>query len=611
MGLRRVAPNCLTWGCAEYHCITLPATHSPNSQPDSSLHHRLPRWYSRLLAVATLVLVIWEVGFAGAVAASHQWATAVLAGLFCLEHVFNWRRSERRRDYLRSWGFHIAVAVLVAILTVALLTNDWLETHGGKLTLLCYGLIQGAMLLSLGLRALRHQAQIASLHLRPGWLFMGSFMLIIGLGTALLKLPRATVPGATLSWLDALFTSTSAVCVTGLAVENTAHFFSPTGQVILLGLIQIGGLGIMTLTFYLGSILFSGMSLHDRQALGEMISEKHLAKVSDAVRFIVVFTFVAELLGAILLFQCLPEDRGFAERVFQAAFHSVSAFCNAGFSTLPDGLADAWVRDNAGLQLVVCALIILGGLGAAVLRDGMGFLRQNLRRWRDPAQNRPRLRVHTRLVLVTTLVLLIGGTVAIWVSEFCFKDGDTNGGVALTAIFHSVTSRTAGFNTVDVGGIGPLTVHFLVMLMLIGGSPGGTAGGVRTTVFAVAAAHLWHLLRTTPDLVLFRRKLPPEIGPRALALLVLTMGWLFVNFAILRQLQPGVTDARLVFELVSAFATVGLSMNLTSELTEGAKILILINMFVGRIGLFTVLSTLTPLNRRRPVQRPTEEIILA
>jgi Trk-type K+ transport system membrane component len=161
-----------------------------------------------------------------------------------------------------------------------------------------------------------------------------------------------------------------------------------------------------------------------------------------------------------------------------------------------------------------------------------------------------------------------------------------------------------------MGAIGPLTVHLMVLLMLIGGSPGGTAGGLRTTVFAAAAVHLWNVIRNVPDLVLFRRRMEPTLGARALGILVLSVGWLFVNFAILRQVQPEVTDARLFFELVSAFATVGLSMNLTADLTEAAKWIIMLNMFVGRIGLITVVSTLIPPNSKRPAQRPTEEIIL-
>lgn len=573
---------------------------------------RLPRWYSRVLALAVLAVVVVEVGFVGELTPLLRWLTAGLVLCFALEHWLNWKLAKNGRAYLRTWGFHVATAAVVVVLKVALLLLVPLDAaEDGKLAMLSNGVVQGGMLLSLGLRALRHQAQITRLHLRPGWLFMGSFAIIVVLGTLLLKLPRSVVDGETLSWLDALFTSTSAVCVTGLVVENTAHFFTPTGQVIILGLIQVGGLGIMTLTFYLSTVLFRGMSLHDRQALGEMISEKHLAQVAGSMRYIVVFTFVAEALGALLLYGFLPADRGFSERVFQAVFHSVSAFCNAGFSTLPDGLADLWIRENGALQGVICALVICGGLGAAVMKDVQAWLRQTLRRLRAPAHTRPRLRVHTRLVLSVTCLLLAGGAATIWISEFFFQDGERNAGSVLTAFFHSVTARTAGFNTVDTGAIGPVTVHLVVLLMIIGGSPGGTAGGVRTTVFATAAIHLWNLIRTTPDLVIFRRRLPPGIGPRALAILVLTMGWLFVNFAILRQLQPDVTDTRLVFELVSAFATVGLSMNLTSELTDAARCLIILNMFVGRIGLITVVSTLAPVNRRRPAQRPIEDIILA
>ena len=574
------------------------------------MNQRLPRWYSRLLSLAVLATVIYEVGFIGEITRELHWSTGLLVMLFTLEHVINLRRSANPRLYLREWGFHLGVAAVAIVLTLWLFIDPWLEGQGDKLAILTYGSIQGGMLLSLGLRAVRHQAQITGLNLRPGWLLMGSFLLIILLGTLLLKLPRAVVDGESISWVDAAFTSTSAVCVTGLSVENTALFFTPTGQVIILGLIQIGGLGIMTLTFYLSTMLLKGMSFHDRQILGEMISEKHLAQVADTVRFIVVFTFAVEALGAVGIFFSLPADGDVAERLFQSVFHAISAFCNAGFSTLKDNLADPSIRDLTGIQLVVCALIILGGIGAVVVRDVLAFGRQFFRRLRDPAQLRPRLRVHTRLVLTVTALLLFGGAFCLYVSEFWLHHGEANAGRWMTAFFHSVTARTAGFNTVDMGAIGPVTVHLLVLFMLIGGSPGGTAGGVRTTVFAAAAVHLWNLIRNTSDLVLFRRTMALDVGPRALAVLVLSMGWLFINFAVLRQVQPDVSDAKLVFELVSAFATVGLSMNLTADLTEAAKWIIMLNMFVGRIGLITVVSTLIPPNTKRRAQRPTEEIIL-
>ena len=570
----------------------------------------MPRWYAQTLWLGSVSLVISEIGFVGEVTPLLKWGTALLVFLFGLEQWVGLRECRNWRSHVRDRALHLVVAVVTVVLMMALLSIESALGEVNKITLLLYGLVQGSIFTALNLRALRHQARLTALKLRPGWLFMGSFALIIILGMLMLKLPRAVVDGVHLSWLNALFTSTSAVCVTGLAVENTAQFFSPTGQIILLGLIQIGGLGIMTITFYLATMLFQGMSMNDRQLLGEMISEKHLAQVSHALRFIILFTFISEALGAVWLFFSLPVDRGESERVFQAVFHSVSAFCNAGFSTLPDGLADTWVQGNVSVQAAISTLVILGGLGSLVIRDSLAWLRAWVRRKRDPANPRARLRVHTRLVLWITFVLLFGGALAILASEFFMHSGKQNGGMLLTAFFHSMTARTAGFNTVDMGGLGAVSVHILMLLMLIGGSPGGTAGGMRTTVFAVSALHLWNQLRMIPHLVLFRRRLPTEVGGRALAVIVLTLAWLFVNFVILRQLQPVGTDSSLLFELISAFATVGLSLNFTSELTDAAKLLLILNMFIGRVGLLTVASTLIPAFQRKPLQHPSEDILL-
>jgi potassium uptake TrkH family protein len=577
---------------------------------DAGEYHRLPRWYSRLLGLGTLVLVVYEIGFVGRVDPLAHWLTVLLVALFAWEQAVGWMRNHRRPGYAARWALHIGIAAVTALAMIGFICLEWMQAVGVKLSILLHGMVQGAMLASLCLRALRYQAQITGLSLRPGWIFMGSFAFAILAGMLLLKLPRSVVDGAQLSWLDALFTSTSAVCVTGLAVVNTAEHFSATGQVIVLSLIQIGGLGIMTITFYLGNLLFRGMSLHDRKVLGEMISERHLAEVAGSTRFIVAFTFIAEALGALWIYFAMPEDRGVGERAFQAVFHSVSSFCNAGFSTIPGGLADPWLLGNWSLQLAVAALVIMGGLGAMVVRDILRWARCGIRRVSDPHQPRRRLRVHTRLVVLVTGVLLLGGAATIYTSEFLLHEGNENGGRALTAFFHSFTARTAGFNTVDMGAIGPVTVHILVLLMFVGGAPGGTAGGLRVTVFSVAVLHVWNSLRVVPDIVMFRRKLPEGVGVRALAIVVLTVGWIFVNFTLLRQLQPDVTDTRLVFELVSAFSTVGLSMNLTTDLTVAAKSLIIVNMFVGRIGLITVASTLIPASPRRQLQHPPEDIIL-
>jgi Trk-type K+ transport system membrane component len=300
-------------------------------------------------------------------------------------------------------------------------------------------------------------------------------------------------------------------------------------------------------------------------------------------------------------------------RLYHAVFHAVSAFCNAGFSTLPDNLASGVLRENRIWQVVIMALIVIGGLGALVNEDLSGWAAAKIkRRFKKEGPHR-RLRVHTRLVLVTTAALILLGTAAILASEFHLWKGPENGGRVLTAFFHSVTARTAGFNTVSMSQIGPLTAQVLMVLMVIGGSPGGTAGGLRTTVAAVALAHLWRQLRMGPrGIVFFNRSISAETGSRALGLIFLTGIWLACNFIILEILQSGsgVSEMALLFELISAFGTVGLSLDLTPTLTPGAKTLLIVNMFVGRIGLLTVMATLIKQDSRPASGKPKEEIIL-
>jgi Trk-type K+ transport system membrane component len=236
-----------------------------------------------------------------------------------------------------------------------------------------------------------------------------------------------------------------------------------------------------------------------------------------------------------------------------------------------------------------------------------------IKRWLSKEGPRRRLRVHTRLVLVVNTLLIVGGAMLILVTEFYLRNGPENGGRILTAFFHSVTARTAGFNTVGMSQIGILTAQVLMVLMVIGGSPGGTAGGMRTTVAAVGLVHLWQQLRGGKrGMVFFNRTIPLETGSQALGLIFLTGIWLGVNFVILQYLQTGsgVSETSLLFELISAFATVGLSLDLTPTLTDGAKTLLIVNMFVGRVGLLTVMATLIKPDTRPSSGKPQEDILL-
>ena len=583
--------------------------HDPQKRPVSPAARAL--WVHPLLSLAVAACLLSIIGWTGEIVDWQHWGTVVAGILFGVDRVRAYRsRGDYGRERVRL-GAHAAAGVVVSLVSAVLLfqplsaTGEW--SLGGHI------FIQLAVIVSGLSSMIHHQTRFTRRAFHPGLVLIGSFLVIIMAGTMLLKMPRCTVPGQTCTWLDAVFTSTSAVCVTGLTVQNTATFFSHTGQMVILLLIQIGGLGIMTLTFFAAVMLFEGISLHDRLLLGRMMQENRLARVDGTLKFIVCLTFICEAIGAVILFTGMDAVPGSGARWFHSVFHSVSAFCNAGFSTFPDGLASKVVDANALWQTCILALVVIGGLGSLVCEDLTQWAVSKIKRRLGRKVPPIRLRVHTRLVLVVTVSLIAGGAIVMYLTEFAAHDGPVNGGRILTAIFHSITARTAGFNTVPMGGIGILTIQALMILMIIGGSPGGTAGGLRTTVVAVGLGHLWDQLRSgRRGMVAFHRTIPRETGSRALGLMVLAVLWLGVNFIVLQALQTGsgVSGRALLFELISAFATVGLSLDLTPALTEGGRMLIILNMFVGRIGLLTVLATLIPPDPRPASGRPEENILL-
>jgi trk system potassium uptake protein len=564
-----------------------------------------------LLALAMAACLLSLVGWTGTVNAWQHWATTIGGIVFAAQRWLVFSHAGATGRERRRLLAHLVLGVMVLVVSAALLAGD-LSGQGSRAGMWHVAIQLG--ILACGLASMiHHQTRFTAKAFHPGLVLIGSFFAIIVAGTLLLKMPRCVLPGQHCSWLDAAFTSTSAVCVTGLAVQNTATFFSLTGQTVILLLIQIGGLGIMTLTFFAAVVLFEGLSLHDRLLLGRMMSDNRLSRIGHTLTFIVSMTFICEAIGAAVLFATLRGEMAMGERLFHSVFHSVSAFCNAGFSTFTDGLASEPLRANAAWQSCIMVLIVIGGIGALVAEDLSKLALAGFHRLMGRPVGRTRLRIHTRLVVATTLLLIFGGAAAILLSEFVLWRGPENGGRVLTAMFHSVTARTAGFNTVPMGAIGPVTVQILIILMLIGGSPGGTAGGVRTTVVAVAIGHLWNQLRSSRrGMVVFNRTIPPEAGAQALGLLLLAGIWLTANYMVFRHLEAGsaITDTRLLFELISAFATVGLSLDLTPLLSDGGKTLLIVNMFVGRLGLLTVLATLVPPDLRPASGKPTENILL-
>lgn len=423
----------------------------------------------------------------------------------------------------------------------------------------------------------------------PQMLPVAGFAALIFVGSALLWVPWSHQPGA-VSYLDALFTSTSAVCVTGLVTVSTASDYTVAGQVVILVLIQVGGLGVMTYAAMTLSLLRRRLSLRAVAALHESLFQKE--EVRDfrrRVKQVVLITLGLEAAGALLLFLSLLPQEPALSAAWSSVFHSVSAFCNAGFSILPGNLAD--VRDNHVFTAVIMLLVVLGGLGFTVLHELFGEAgRLAGRRARTGPH---RFSLHT-MVVVKTSLLLIGGGAALLLL-FGLTDAEGGWGTRIeAALFHSVSARTAGFNTLDVGALPLASLLVLAVLMFIGGSPGSCAGGVKTSSLAVLFARVRTYLTGEEEAHLLGRRIGRDLVRSAGLLLVLALLWNLVGLLLLAHSEGGRPDVglhNLLFEQLSAFGTVGLSTGATTAgLTTTGKLWIAATMYVGRLGPLTLAS---------------------
>lgn len=431
---------------------------------------------------------------------------------------------------------------------------------------------------------------------------------VILTGTVLLHSPMA-LRGTPISWLDALFTATSATCVTGLAVVDTGSFFSPVGQAIILLLIQLGGLGIMSFTSLAAYLWRHRISIADRIAVGQGLLHDPNFHLGRFLKLIFLWTLFIELIGAGLLY--LLDPQGFAG--FSALFHAVSAFCNAGFGLRPDSLT-AW-RGDWGVNLVIISLIILGGLGFSVVME----IESRYLPRRIALVKRKKLSWYASLVISTTIFLIVAGWLAIGLGEY---GGATRelpvGEQLLAALFQSVTCRTAGFNTVEIGRMSDISLLVMILLMFIGGAPGSTAGGIKVTTFRTLWAFLLSQLRGRRQAVVGRYAIDRESVSSALILLVFASVLVVFATLLLGFSESGFTfhpqsrgySLEVLFEVVSAFGTVGLSTGLTPRLTPFGRLMIVALMFIGRLGPLLLLSSLQSLQKRELFLRPEEKILI-
>ena len=513
-------------------------------------------------------------------------------------------------QYIRHhWFESTLVAIIILKVTMVVHEIGWgkvghyfTSLNVEALTQLSIIGAQIIIILSIISGAVRFNRRIASLRFHPAQTFILSFLIVILIGSAMLMLPKAVTPGHTIKPLDALFTATSATCVTGLIVVDTGHYFSLLGQLVILTLIQIGGLGIMTISSFFALFFGRGMAIRERIMLQEMLNIDRLGAITRLLRGVIFITFSVESIGALILFLSWNQPHWTIwHRIYHSVFHSVSAFCNAGFSLNSDSLMS--YSANYAVVLTIALLIIIGGLGFVVMID---LTRGKIFESTESRRRVHRLSIHSRLVLIITASLLVFGTLVIFLIEpiqgnWLYR--------LVQSFFCSVTARTAGFNTVDIGALTAPTALILMFLMFIGASPGSTGGGIKTTTLGVLIASFLSIIRGKSRIELFKKSLSFTILNRALVIFAFSITIVMAS-AFLLSLTEHTDLLTLLFEEISAFGTVGLSRGITPMLSSMGKWIIIFSMFIGRVGVLTLAFAITTPKEHLRVEYPVERNVM-
>ncbi|MGG3281681.1 TrkH family potassium uptake protein [Paenibacillus solani] len=442
--------------------------------------------------------------------------------------------------------------------------------------------------------------KIKWLTLSPPRILVLGFAAIILLGTVLLMLPISTRTGESLGFIDALFTSTSATCVTGLVVVDTATTFSYFGEFVIMLLIQIGGLGFMTMATLFALAFKRRISLKDRLILQEAMNQSSMEGIVRLIRRVLLYSLIIEACSAVILTIRWAFDMPLGQAIYYGIFHAVAMFNNAGFDLFGDYRSLTGYVYDPVVNIVVMFLIVSGGIGFIVLSDLIDFRKQR------------KLSLHSKVVLTTTAALLLVGFIIIFIFEFTNPRtlGSLNwGGKFLGAMFQSVTPRTAGANTIDITGLRQATQFFIVILMFIGASPGSTGGGIKTTTFTIMVGAVIAMMRGREDIVMFRYRLAQERVLKALTIVLLAILLILTVSMILSTTEEG-DFLKILFETTSAFGTVGLSMGLTPDLTVFGKIMISLTMFVGRLGPLTLAYALGRRKGKELYRHPEGKMII-
>ncbi len=456
-------------------------------------------------------------------------------------------------------------------------------------------------------------------YFNPTILFVISFLVLILIGTVLLMLPRTTIE-APLSFVDALFMATSAVCITGLSVADISTNFSMFGQTVIIVLIQVGGLGIMTFTGFFGYFFSGGFSFKNQLMFGEILGENKVASVIKTLLTMIFITLLFEFLGALLIFSTLESANfpNMGSMIFFSIFHSISSFCNAGFSILSGGITNDAYKFNYPFQLALSSLFILGGLGFGIVLNFYTYIKESIFLWYHRLVTKKKYKhkawsfsFNSKLVLLCNAIIIVAATLFFYFLERKNTLSLEKGldGEWATSFFMANAARSAGYNSIDLSFVGAPTIFLIMLLMWIGASPGSTGGGVKVTTVALSFINIISLAKGKEYIEIFKRRIAGESVNKAFAIILLSFIVVGLSFFALIFTDPDKSMKDLLFESLSAYTTCGLSLGITPSLSMGGKLIIVVTMLVGRVGMLTLLVAFIKNTTRRNIIFPEEKIL--
>ncbi len=574
---------------------------------------KITQLFTHFIDLLLIVFLFYDIGFS----ANNEFTTqkvVILFGIVLILIVFNLYKYFGKSFYpsiKKRSQYNLIILSSILLIDIVVMTLNYedslLNSFYANRKVLEYGLLFYYFIrLSFLMRI------IYRIYFNPFILFIGSFIIVILIGTFFLLLPSATIEP--ISFKDALFTATSAVCVTGLLSIDSATEFTLFGQSIMLALIQLGGLGMLTFTSFFAYFFKSGSSFKEGLFMKNVLGDERLGNAMQTTVRIVIFSLAVEAVGAVFIYDA-TRHLAIENRVFFSIFHAISAYCNGGFSTMEGGLQAAGLQYNYYLHWILMILIIFGGLGYFISFNFIRYIKQffiNLFQKRKKRSMVRMITLNTKIVVYTTAILLVGGTLALYFTEYntVLQDHESTFGKWTTAMFSSITARTTGFKIVNYTDFSVPGLLLIILLMWIGASPASTGGGIKTSTFALGILNVFSIARNKKHIEIGTRRVAPVAVKRAFAIMVISLMSIGVGIMSLLIFDPQFSLMEVAFEVFSAFGTVGLSMGITDHLSETSQYILILTMFLGRIGLINLMSGILSKLRSESYQYPEENILI-